>query len=75
VTAYEGLRREALQPDGRGEYLRGRGVLMHHGLATWAQIMAASVSEVPALDSVGVELVRLIAGLILSSQQEGVPRG
>jgi hypothetical protein len=60
---------------------------MHHGLATWAQIMAApvpaspspspfsSVSEVPALDSLGVELVRLVAGLILSSQQEGVPRG
>ena len=36
VEAYEGLRRQVVQPDGRGEHLEGRGVLMRCGLATWA---------------------------------------
>jgi hypothetical protein len=83
VDAYEGLRRQAVQPDGRGEHLEGRGVLMRSGLATWAQIGNAavlarppeayfsSVSEAPVLGSFGAELVRLVAGLILSTRQEG----
>ena len=65
VEAYEGLRRQVVQPDGRGEHLEGRGVLMRCGLATWAQIRPASVparppewhfpsgAEVPVLDSFG----------------------
>jgi hypothetical protein len=83
VEAYEGLRRQVVQPDGRGEHLEGRGVLMHGGLAAWAQIWPAAVSarprqshfssgaESPVLDSLGAELVRLVAGLILSTRQEG----
>src|SRR6185312_13136011 len=83
VEAYEALRRQSVQPDGRGEHLEGRGVLMRCGLATWAQLRCAAVSarppqshvssgaEAPALDSFGVELVRLVAGLILSARLEG----
>jgi len=73
VVAYEGLRRQVVQPDGRGEHLEGRGVLMRCGLATWAQIRPAAVpprapeshfpsrAETAVLDSWGAELVRLVA--------------
>jgi hypothetical protein len=83
MEAYEGLRRQAIQPDGRGEHLEGRGVLIRCGLATWAQIRPAaqparppeshfpSGAEAPVLDSFGAELVRLVAGLILSTRLEG----
>jgi len=83
VEAYEGLRRQVVQPDGRVEYLEGRGALMRCGLAAWAQLRPStllaqppqshfqSASESPALDSLGAELVRLVAGLILSTRQEG----
>jgi len=83
VVAYEGLRRQVVQPDGRGEHLEGRGVLMRCGLATWAQIRPAAVpprapeshfpsrAETAVLDSWGAELVRLVAGLILNTRQEG----
>jgi hypothetical protein len=83
VEAYEGLRRQVVQPEGSGEHLGGRGVFVRCGLATWAKIRPASVparppeshfplgAEAPALDSFGVELVRLVAGLILSTRQEG----
>jgi hypothetical protein len=83
VEAYEGLRRQAVQPDGRGEHLERRGVLIRCGLATWAQIRPPAVpahlpdshfpsrAETPVLDSFGAELVRLLAGLILSIRQEG----
>ena len=85
VEAYEGLRRQVVQPDGRGGHLEGRGILMRCGLATWAQIRPAAVParppeshfpsgpEAPVLDSFGAELVRLVAGLILSTRQEGFP--
>ena len=81
VDAYEGLRRQAVQTEGRGEYLEGRGVLMRCGLATWVQITPAAVpvrapeslscsaSEVPLLDSFGSELVRLVASLILTRKE------
>jgi hypothetical protein len=84
VEAYEGLRRQVVQPDGRGEHPEGRGVLIRCGLATWAQIRPAAVlahrhesnlqsaCESPVLDSLGTELVRLVAGLILSTRQEGI---
>jgi hypothetical protein len=83
VEAYERVRRQVVQPDGRGEHLEGRGVLMRCGLATWAEIRPASVparlsesyfppgAEAPVLDSFGAELVRLVAGLILGIRQEG----
>lgn len=83
VEAYEVLRRQAVQPNGRGEHLGSRGALLRCGLAAWAQIRPAAVptrppqlhvscgSEAPVLDSFGVELVRLVAGLILSTRQEG----
>jgi len=82
VEAYEGLRRQAVEPDGRGEHFEGRGVLMRRGLATWAQLRPTAISvrpseshspskpDTPALDSFGSELVRLLAGLILSTRQE-----
>ena len=82
MDAYEGLRRQAVEPDGRGEHFEGRGVLMRQGLATWAQLRPTAISVRPseshspskpvtlALDSFGSELVRLLAGLILSTRQE-----
>jgi hypothetical protein len=63
--------------------MEGRGVLMRCGLAAWAQIWPAAVparppeshfssgSEALVLSSFGAELVRLVAGLILSTRQEG----
>jgi hypothetical protein len=75
VEAYEELRRQAVEPD-------GRGVLIRRGLATWAQLRppalsvrppeshSPSKSDAPALDPFGSELVRLLAGLILSTRQE-----
>lgn len=84
MEAYEGLRRQVVQPDGRGGgHLEGRGALMRCGLASWAQIRPAAAparlpeshyssgAEVAALDSFGSELARLVAGLILSTRQEG----
>src|SRR6266571_312909 len=85
IEAYEGLRRQVVQSDGRGEHLEGRGILMRCGLATWAQSRLVAVParppeshfpsglEAPVLDSFGAELVRLVAGLILSTRQEGFP--
>src|SRR6516164_3955227 len=83
VEAYEQLRRQVVRPDGRGGGMESRRVFMRCGLAPWAQ-MAPSVEparppephfpyglEVPVLDSLGAELVRLIASLILSTRQEG----
>lgn len=62
--------------------MEGRGIHMRCGLAAWA-LMRSIVrarppesplqfgSESPVLDSVGAELVRLVAGLILSTRLEG----
>jgi len=83
VEAYEGLRRQVVQPDGRGQHLEARGILTRCGLATWAQIRPAAVptrppeshfpsgAEAPVLDPLGAELVRLVAGLILSNSTGG----
>ena len=82
MEAYEELRRQAVELDGRDEHFEGRGVLMRRGLATWAQLRPIAISVpppeshspskpvTPALDSFGSELVRLLAGLILSTRQE-----
>jgi len=82
VEAYEGLRRQVVRPDGRVDYLEGRGILLRSGLAAWARLRSAtllarppesysqSAPESPVLDSPGAELVRLVAGLILSIRLE-----
>lgn len=82
MEAYEGLRRQVVQLDGRVEHLEGRGILRRRGLAAWAQLRPAIVpasppesqlqpeSESLALTSFGAELVRVVAGLILSTRQE-----
>jgi len=78
VNAYEGLRQQAVQPDGRIGQLQGCAVLMRCGLAAWAQFTPATVStrlpelvcELPAPAPPGAELIRLVASLILSSRRE-----
>lgn len=82
MDAYEGLRRQVVQPNGRGEYLVGRGALMRCGLASWSQISPVAApkplpelllpcgSEAPVLHSFEAEVVRLIASLILSPRKE-----
>jgi hypothetical protein len=83
IEAYEALRLWIVQPDGRGEHAEGRGVLIRCGLARWAQVQSSFTDERPLSDShrqpVGShppglrgELVRLVAGLILSIRQEGL---
>jgi hypothetical protein len=71
-----------VQLNGQGEHTQGRGVFMRSGLAAWAQIKhqtvpalapesySSSGADAPVLGMFGVELVRLIAGLILSTRQE-----
>jgi hypothetical protein len=82
VAAYEALRQRVLQLGSGTEYLQERRVLVRCGLAAWAQIRPAIVPALPAeshfpsgafavvRDSFGAELVRLVAGLILSTRQE-----
>lgn len=85
TEAYEALRQRVVQPDGRTEHAAGRGVLIRCGLARWAQVQAPSTPQRSPADShlrsarspevpgaLGVELVNLVAGLILSIRQEGV---
>ena len=59
-------------------------MLMRCGLATWAQIRLAVTpaplnsacgSSTSVLDIIGTELVRLVAGLILSTRREGFQHG
>ena len=78
---YEGLRQRAVQLDSGGGDLEGRRVFMRCGFAAWAQIRPAIVPsrppesqfpsgvEGPSLDSFKTELVRLVAGLILTRQE------
>ena len=78
---YERLRQRAVQLDSGGGDLEARRVFMRCGFAAWAQIRpgvapsrppeshAPSGGEVPSLDSFGTELVRLVAGLILTRQE------
>ncbi len=83
MEAYEVLRQGMVQPDGRGEHAEGRGVLIRCGLARWAQVQPALTAERTPSDShrqlagshppgLRGELVRLVAGLILSIRTEGV---
>jgi len=86
AEAYEELRHQVLQPHGRIRSLEGRGVLMRCGLAAWAQVRAAALpaqppesrtpaaGELPVPAALGGELVKLLAGLILSTRQEGIRR-
>lgn len=82
MEAYEGLRQQVVQLDGRAEQLEGRGILLRRGLAAWARLRPSAIparppespsgpaSGSPALSSLGAELVRLVAGLILNTRQE-----
>jgi hypothetical protein len=82
VEAYEGLRRQVVQPDGRVAPLEGRGILLRSGLAAWARLRPSnlwmgppgshshSAPQTCVDDSPGAELVRLVAGLILSIRLE-----
>src|SRR5450755_3490787 len=82
ADAYEGLRQQVVQPDGRGEHLEGRSVLIRCGFATWSQISPAAMpqpppaslfacgSELAVLDSFQAEVVHLVASLILSTRKE-----
>lgn len=84
MEAYEGLRQQVIHPDGRIECSEGRRILLRCGVAAWAQLRHStwpiprsgsyfqSASESPVLDSLGAELVRLVAGLILSTRKEGL---
>src|SRR5213078_1876823 len=83
LEVYEGLRQRVVQLDS-GEHLEGFRVFVRCGLAAWAQIGPAVVParppqshfpcavEAPGLDAFGTELVRLVAGLILSTRQEAL---
>lgn len=82
TEAYEGLRLRVIQPEGGIEYADGKGVLLRCGLARWAQVQSLATIlappphprhnsrplEIPT--AVEPELVKLVAGLILSRKQE-----
>jgi hypothetical protein len=83
TEAYEVLRRQVLRPDGQIAHAEDRGILIRCGLATWAQaqsMFAAPLTpglhlrrdqpEPAAPPTVGTELVKLVAALILSIRQE-----
>ena len=82
VEAYEGLRRQVVQPDARIDHADGRGIFLRSGLAAWARLRPSnlwirpsgshpqSMRQSPVHDSHDVELVRLVAGLILSIRLE-----
>lgn len=80
MDAYEGLRRQVVQPDGRGRHIEERGVLIRRGFASWSQTrplartppesLFSSGAATPVLDSFGTELVLLVASLILSTRKE-----
>jgi hypothetical protein len=84
VEAYEQLRRQVVQPDGRGGGMESRRIFMRCGLAPWAQMARSGEpaappeshfpagAEAPVPGSLGAELVRLMASLILSTRQEGL---
>ena len=82
VEAYEELRRHVVQLDGRVHHVEGRGILLRSGLAVWARLRPVnllpcppgshpqSMHQSPVHGSLDDELVRLVAGLILSIQLE-----
>jgi hypothetical protein len=47
MEAYEGLRREAVQPGGQPEYLEGRALLMRRGMAAWARLPSSAPLRSP----------------------------
>lgn len=81
MEAYEGLRREAVQPGAQPEYLEGRALLMRRGMAAWARLRSSAPRRSPEshFQSAGLsprptspagEVVRLVASLILSARRE-----
>jgi hypothetical protein len=76
AQAYEVLRCDLLQPNGYGN---GRAILLRRGLMAWtcerdnailATSTPSSASESQATSEVADELIRLMAGLILSRRKE-----
>lgn len=86
TEAYEALRLRVFQSNGGLEHAEGRGVLIRCGLARWAQVQSSATTltapsshhprdhscQVEILAAVEPELVKLVAGLILSRRQEVV---
>lgn len=84
TEAYEALRLRVIQSDGGIEHAEGRGLLMRCGLARWAQVQSTATTltspsshhprdnscQLEILAAVEPELVKLVAGLILSRRQE-----
>jgi hypothetical protein len=82
VEAYEALRQQVIQPDARVGHVEGHGILLRSGLAAWARLRPAKLLLRPlglhpecarqsaVHHSSGDELVRLVAGLILSIRLE-----
>jgi len=81
--AYELLRQRVVAPDGSLDHTEGRGVIIRYGLAKWAQLYdSASMAPCPEPRQFphprpekpvpGTELVRLVAGLILSMRKESI---
>jgi hypothetical protein len=82
MEAYEELRRHVVQLDGRVDHVEGRGILLRSGLAVWARLRPVKLLSCPSGShpqskhqssvhgSLDDELVRLVAGLILSIQSE-----
>ncbi|HZE72484.1 MAG TPA: hypothetical protein VE135_23485 [Pyrinomonadaceae bacterium] len=78
------MRQRVVEPDGRMEHVEGRGVIIRHGLARWAQLQCPSSTaslSAPEQRSAhsqseklapGMEIVKLVAGLILSSRKESI---
>jgi hypothetical protein len=78
VEAYVELRRQVVQPEGRVDCF-GHVILLHSGVAAWAQRRPATLlirppgrspAQSTVHDSPGAELVQLVAGLILSIRLE-----
>ena len=84
TEAYEALRLRVIQSDGSNEHAEGRGVLMRCGLARWAQVQSTATTltlpsshhprdnscQLEISAAVEPELVKLVAGLILSRREE-----
>lgn len=80
--AYELLRQRVVEPDSGIEYAADRGVVIRCGLASWAQQQSSATTVAPTATQrplpnyqaerlpAPAELVKLVAGLILSRRKE-----
>jgi hypothetical protein len=76
AQAYEALRCDLLQPSRQNGCGNGRAILLRRGLMAWtcerdnAILPTPSASESRVPSEVANELIRLMAGLILSRRKE-----